>query len=170
MHCVTITAPALPRKPYRYTTYRNIMGCTKKQLIMAAYKQGMTKFWHARYRCVDRKNKAAGTLHRYTQIHALAAWPASSFELDNPSSPSTSPSPESISCCCPNRATNNVSPLDKIIQMGSMSAAMQNTHPRMAIRPTSLYCFDPNALGCSVSLADSVPIMMDVHQVREISR
>mmetsp|Transcript_29855 Transcript_29855/g.45695 ORF Transcript_29855/g.45695 Transcript_29855/m.45695 type:complete len:93 (-) Transcript_29855:121-399(-) len=49
--------------------------------------------------------------------------------------------------------------------MGNMSAAMQNTHPRMAIRPTSLYCFNPNALGCSVSLADSVPIMMDV-QVR----
>ena len=39
---------------------------------------------------------------------------------------------------------------------------MQVTNPRTARIPTSLYCPNAKALGWSVSLAVSAPIMMDV--------
>ena len=37
--------------------------------------------------------------------------------------------------------------------------------PRRAMIPTVSYCFKEKARGCNVSLADNVPMMMDIHVI-----
>ena len=47
--------------------------------------------------------------------------------------------------------------------MGRDRAMIQTMKPRMAMIPTDLYCFKANARGWSVSDAESVPMMMEMH-------